>query len=288
MNKIFINGKMKESRDAKISVFDRGFLYGDGVFESFRTYHRKPFLTEEHLKRLLAGAKTIRLPLPYSLSKIKLLVSKIIATNRYPECYIKIILTRGEASGHGLNLCNVRGKPNLIILAEKFLPPPHSLFKRGWKVIISSVRKAETPTSRLKSLCYLDNAMARMGASQAGADEAIMLNEKGHVAEGSASNIFIIKSDTLITPPVKEPILAGITRNAVLNIARKAGIKIAEKPLFPGALCSCDECFATLSSYGIVPITKIDNKKIGSGVCGPITHKLISLYRAETGKDKTE
>ena len=288
MAKIFINGKIKDARDAKISIFDRGFLYGDGIFESFRTYNRKPFLLEEHLKRLLAGAKTIKIHSPYSLSKLKLLISKIIAANTYAECYIKIILTRGDASGHGLNLSNVRGKPNLIILAEKFLPPPQSLFEKGWKVILSSVPKAETPTARLKSLCYLDNIMARMEASQAGADEAIMLNEKGHLAEGSVSTLFIIQAGTIITPPINEPILAGITRTAVLKIAQEANLKLAEKILLPSDLYNCDECFVTLSSFGIVPITKINNKKIGAGLCGPISRKLISLYQAKTGKVKME
>lgn len=270
----------------KISVLDRGFLYGDGVFESLRTYHRRPFLLEEHLKRLLSGAKSIRMRVPYSIAQLKRAVLKTIAANNFKEYYIKIILTRGEAKGHGLDFSNSAGKPSLIILAEELKEYPKTLCTNGWKAIISSVRRADVPTSRIKSLCYLDNALAKEEARRAGADEAFLLDEKGHVVEGTVSNIFIVKFGTIFTPPLEEPILAGITRNLVLKLAKQSAFEAAEKIIDPKELYNCDECFVTLSGAGIIPITRIWNRRVGNGKCGPITQKLILLYQAETQKQE--
>lgn len=282
--KAYLNGKIIPLEEAKISILDRGLLYGDGVFESLRTYNRHPFLLEEHLKRLLAGAKQLKIKAPYSLSQLKLEVLKTIAANRFKECYVKIILTRGEAKGHGLDFSNSAGKPTVIVLAEELKEYPKSLFVNGWKAIISTVRRAEVPTSRIKSLCYLDNALAKEEARQAGADEAFMLDGKGHMVEGTISNLFIIKLGTIYTPPLDEPILCGITRNLVLKLAKQSAFKTAEKIIDPKELYNCDECFITLSGAGIIPITRIWNRRVGNGKCGPITQKLILLYQAETLK----
>jgi len=219
--KVYLNGKIIPLNEAKISILDRGLLYGDGVFESLRTYDRRPFLLEEHLKRLLAGAKFIKIRVPYSLPQLKLAVLKTLAANHFKEYYIKIILTRGEAKGHGLGPSNVSGKPNLIVLAEELKEYPKELYIKGWKAIIASIRRTDIPTSKIKSLCYLDNILAKAEASRAGADEAFMLDEKGHVVEGTVSNIFIIKLGTIYTPPADAPILCGITRNLVLKLAKQ-------------------------------------------------------------------
>jgi len=282
MQKIYLNGKIVSIENAKISVLDRGLLYGDGVFESLRTYYRRPFLLDEHLKRLLAGARFLKIRAPYSLTQLKLAVFKTIAANQFREYYIKIILTRGETRGHGLDPSNISGKPNLIILVEELKEYPKTLYAKGWKAIISSIRRTEIPTSRIKSLCYLDNILAKMEAKKQGADEAFMLDERGHVVEGTVSNIFIVKLDTIYTPPTEEPILSGITRNLVLKIAKRSAFKAVERAIDPKDLYNCDECFVTMSGAGIIPVTKIWNKKIGNGKCGPIAQKLILLYQAET------
>lgn len=266
----------------KISVMDRGLLYGDGVFESLRTYRRRPFLLDEHLKRLLKEVKQLKIRLPYSLGKLKLMVLKTIAANKFKEYYIKMIVTRGEALGHGLDFSNSAGKPNVIVLAEELKEYPKSIFTQGWMAVISSVRRADVPTSRIKSLCYLDNAIAKTEARKAGADEAFMLDEKGHVAEGSVSNIFIVKLGTIYTPPAEAPILRGITRDLVIKLAKQSALRLVEKNINPKELYNCDECFITFSGAGIVPITRIWNRRIGKGVCGPLTQKLIMLYQAET------
>lgn len=270
---------------AKVSVLDRGFLYGDGVFESLRTYERRPFLLEEHLKRLSADARQLKIHVPCSPAQLKAAVLKAIAAHKFKECYIKIILTRGKAKGHGLDFSNSTGKPNLIILVEEQKESPKTLFANGWKAIISTIRRTDVPTSRIKSLCYLDNAIAKAEARKAGADEAFMLDEKGHVVEGTVSNIFIVKLGTIFTPPLEEPILAGITRNLVLRLAKQSAFKAVEKIIDPKELYNCDECFITMSGVGIIPITKIWNRRIGNGKCGPITQKLILLYQAEAQRE---
>jgi len=284
MPKVFFNGKVIPLADAKLSVLDRGFLYGDGVFESLRTYNRRPFLLDEHIKRLLAGAKLLKIKPPCSPAQLKLAVQKTMASNPFREHYIKIIVTRGESMGHGLDFSNSTGKATLIILDEDLKEYPASIFTQGWKAIISSVRRAETPTSRIKSLCYLDNALAMSEARRSGAREAFMLDEKGRVAEGTISNIFIVKHGEIHTPPTEEPILAGITRNLVMKLARQSALKSSEKAFVPKDIFNCDECFITFSGAGIVPVNSIWNRKIGNGKCGPITDNLIRLYQAETQK----
>jgi branched-chain amino acid aminotransferase len=252
------------------------------VFESLRTYRRQPFLLGEHLRRLQTGAKQLKIRLPYSLSQLKRAVLKTVAANSFPELYIKIILTRGSARGHGLDFSNSIGRPSLIILVEKLKTPPQNIFTRGWKAILSSVRRSATPTSRIKSLCYLDNALAKEEACKAGAGEAFLLNQKGFVVEGSVSNIFMVKSNILYTPPATEAILAGITRNLALKLAKQAALRVIEKNISPAELYRCDECFVTLSGAGIVPITRIGNRKISNGQAGVLTRKLILLYQLRT------
>lgn len=282
--KVYFNGKIIPIEGARVPVLDRGLLYGDGLFESLRTYDRRPFLLEEHLKRLLAGARLLKIKLPCSLSQLKLAVLKTVASNPFREHYIKIVITRGEARGHGLDFSNSTGKPTVIVLDEEMKEYSRNIFTQGWKAILSSVKRTEVPTSRIKSLCYLDNALAMAEARRSGADEAFMLSEKGHVVEGTSSNIFIVKLGTIYTPPAEEPILSGITRNLVLKLAKQSAFRAVEKIIDPKDLYNCDECFITMSGAGIVPVTRIWKKRIGSGKCGPLTEKLILLYQAETQK----
>lgn len=282
--KVYVNGKIVPLAEANISVLDRGLSYGDGVFESLRTYRSKPFQLEEHIKRLLRGLKSLRIRSPLSASQLKLAVLRTVAANKYKESYIKIIVTRGEAKRHGLDPKNAIGKPTTIILAEELKPYPKAIFTKGWKAIISSILRPNVPTSKIKSLGYVNNMLAKMEAKKAGADEAFMLDERGNVLEGTISNIFIIKHGAIYTPPKEAPILQGLTRSLVVKLAKRSAFRAVEKTITPKELYTADECFITFSGPGIVPITKIWNKKIGSGKCGPLTASLIRLYDAETKK----
>jgi branched-chain amino acid aminotransferase len=282
--KACLNGKIVPLEDAKISALDRGLLYGDGVFESLRTYGGRPFQLNEHIKRLLRGAKLLRIRMAPGAAQLKLAVLKTIAANKFKESYVKIMITRGEAKKHGLDPSAAAGKPTLIVLVEEQKPFPKTIFTKGWKAVISNIVRPNVPTSRIKSLCYLDNILAKLEAGKAGADEAFMLDERRSVVEGTVSNIFIVKHGAIYTPPKEAPILLGLTRNLVMKLAKQSAFRVAEKNLTPKELYTADECFVTFSGAGIVPITRIWNKKIGSGKCGHVTASLIRLYDAEIKK----
>ncbi len=259
---------------------DRGFLYGDGVFESLRTYNGKPFLLDEHLKRLYKALKIIRIKPPLSAKQLKAKVLKELKAKKLKETYIKIIITRGEAKEPGLDPKKAGKKPTLIILIEKLKKKK----LKPWKAIISSIIKPENPSSTIKSLCYLDNILAKMQAKKFSADEAFLLDQNGYLAEGTISNIFIVKLGTVYTPSLASPILAGVTRKLVIKLAKQSAFRVVEKDLNPKDLYNADECFVTFSGSGIVPIVRIWNKRIGKGKPGYVTEALIKRYDAETKK----
>ncbi len=283
-SKVYVNGKIVPPEKAKISIMDRGLAYGDGVFESLRTYRGKPFQLEKHIKRLLRGAKLLRIRSLPTSSQLKLAVSRTVSANKFKESYIKIIITRGEAKKHGLDPSNAAGKPTIIVWIEELKPYPKTIYTKGWKAIVSTIPRPDVPTSKIKSLNYTNNILARIEARKAGVEEAFMLDEKGNILEGTVSNIFIVKYRTLYTPPKEAPILAGLTRNLVIKLAKQSAFRVVEKILSPKELYTAEECFVTLSGPGIVPVTKIWKKRIGIGKCGPITASLIKLYDAETKK----
>ncbi len=269
-------------RDAAISVLDRGLFYGDGIFESFRTYNGKPFQLDAHLKRLLRGARTLYMRALPGAAQLKTAVLKTIEANNFKESYIKIIITRGPAKQHGLSPKNAIGKPTVIIIVEEQRPQPKKAFSDGWKAIISQVSKPDVPSSRIKSLNYINNLLAKREAEKAKADEAIMLDEQGYLAEGTISNVFIVKHGTIYTPPKTAPILAGLTRDLVIKLAKQSAFKVIEKNITPKELYTADECFITFSGPGIVPITRIWQKKINNGRPGYVTTSLSELYHEET------
>ena len=273
----FFNGQIIPQTEARLPVSDRGFLYGDGVFESLRTYQRIPFLLAEHLHRLFFDAKAIKLTPPFTKKQVASAVEKVIERNKGGELYLKIIMTRGSTQKHGLAFANLAGKPNFIIMAE----PLPATGEKLWRTAIPGLIKAASPTSRLKSLCYLDNILALNEARLSGADEALLLNKNGLIIEGCVSNFFIVKNDLLMTPPLSEPILPGITRALVLKLAKRARLAVTEKaPTIREAL-NCDESFATLSGSGLIPIVKINNKVINESQTGEITGLLLKLYAQE-------
>lgn len=258
-NKALFNNKIIDLDKLKIFPFDRGFMYGDGVFESLRTYNGKPFLLNEHLSRLEQDAKTIGIKIPLTKEKLKAAVLKLIKVNGYKESYIKIIVTRGIANQHGLSIKNSQ-KPTLLILAEEQpldTSTPLSARDKEWTIKISSVIKYKTPISHIKSLNYLENILAKKEAEEAGADEAILLSPEGYVTEGTISNIFIAKKGVLYTPPLSLGILPGITRNLIIQTAKKQGIKVKERFFTVADLKKADEVFLTFSGQGIIHVKKI-------------------------------
>ncbi len=262
---IYINGKI--TNKTEISIFDRGFLYGDGAFESLRTYHGIPFLLEEHIKRLQSTCKLLKIKLKIKNFKIKKIINKLMKKNKLKEAYIKIIVTRGESKEHGLSIKKAKGKPTLIIICEKIKDLPKNT---TWKTIVYNKPRTSWIGSRIKSLNYLENIFAKIEADKAGVNEALFQNKNGNILEGTVSNVFIVKNGILITPPLSMPILAGVTRNHIIKLAKKLKIKVIEKNFKKKELKNADESFITSSGPGIIPI----NKK-----AGPITKKLIKEYQ---------
>jgi branched-chain amino acid aminotransferase len=290
MGKIFLNSKLVDSHHANLSIFDRGFLYGDGVFESLRTYFGKPFLLEEHLKRLFKSAAELKFNVRSfprlaggsrtqlykyrigTIFNIKKNIYKLLKANCLKEAYLKIILTRGEAKRHGLSIKNAAGKPTLIIIAEKIVPAAKP---RCAKIITLAARRGTL--AKIKSLNYLESILAKSRAETAGADEAVFIDEQSYVLEGTVSNIFIIKNNVLFTPPLSLPILPGVTRQLIINLARRLKIKTWEKKIKLKDLLAADGCFLTNSGDGILPVIKINRKKLA---VGPITKRLQGQYFA--------
>jgi len=282
--KVYLNGKIIPLNEAKISVLDRGLFYGDGIFETLRTYNKKPFQLEEHIKRLLQTCKAFRLKCPMSAIQLKNSVLKTLAANNFKNAHIKIIVTRGEASKSGLSTKNVAGRATIIILIDALKPLPKQVFIKGWKAIISSIMRPAVPSSQFKTLNYINNVLAKHEAKKNGADEAILLDKSGNIVEATSSNIFIVKHGELFTPPTDAPILLGLTRKTIMRIAKQSAFRVVEKIITPKELYTADECFITSSGPGIIPITRVWNKKIGTGKCGLVTENLINLFDAETKK----
>ena len=276
---IYLNGKYVSKEEAKISVFDHGFLYGDGIFEGIRAYGGRVFRLEEHLKRLCNSAKAISLEIPLSREDLKGKVLETLRKNKLKDAYIRLVVSRGEGDlGLDPRKCP---HPQVIIITHKIMMYSEELYEKGLEVIVSSIRKniPAALDSRIKSLNYLNNILAKIEANIQGASEAIMLNKDGYIAECTGDNIFIVKEGTLITPPIWIGALEGITRNTILKLAVKEKIPIKEEPFTISSLYNSEECFLTGTAAEIAPVTKIDKKIIGEGKMGKITRKLMKNFR---------
>jgi branched-chain amino acid aminotransferase len=274
---VWFNGRLAPRNKVKIDMFDRGFMYGDGVFESLRTYNGKPFMLDEHLKRLYKAAKLISIEAP----DLKNAVLRTLKANGFRQSYVKMIVTRGIASGHGLDVSNVLTKPTILIIVDKLKDYPADTYMKGWRAVTTDIRRGDT-LANTKTLNYANNVMAKLEASRHKANEAIMLTSNGFLAEGTVSNLFFVKRGTLYTPSLKTGILEGITRKIVIRSAGRSGIKVIEGFFRKQKLYSADECFITFSGGGIVPIVSVDGKKIGSGKPGKITRRLMDAYERKT------
>src|SRR6201996_6564562 len=269
--KIFIDGKYFSERDAKVSVFDHGLLYGDGVFEGIRAYNGRVFKLREHIDRLYYSAKAIMRD-----------TVETIRANKLRDCYVRLLVTRGIGT-LGLNPRSCK-KPSVIIIAGKIQIYPAELYAKGMEIAtVPTVRNLHSAVNpAIKSLNYLNNILAKIEANNAGVEEAVMLNSEGFVAECTADNLFVIKNGELLTPPLSAGALYGVTRQTVIELAEQAGIKVSEPNLTRYDLFNADECFVTGTGAEIMPVVKIDGRVIGSGKPGALTTKLISEYKALT------
>jgi branched-chain amino acid aminotransferase len=280
--KVYIDGKYYDEKDAKVSVFDHGLLYGDGVFEGIRAYHGRVFKLKEHIDRLFCSAKAILLDMPMSHDQFVKATLEACRRNRIRDGYIRLLVTRGPGTlGLNPNRCK---KPSVIIIADKIQLYPPELYERGLDIVtVPTTRNLHSAVNpAIKSLNYLNNILAKIEANNAGVEEAIMLNAEGFVAECTGDNLFIVKGSQLATPPLSAGALYGITRGVVIELARQAGIQVIEPNLTRYDLFNADECFLTGTGAEIIPVVKIDGRVIGSGKPGPTTRMLEEKYHALT------
>lgn len=280
--KIFIDGKFLDERNAKVSVFDHGLLYGDGVFEGIRAYNGRIFKLKEHIDRLFYSAKAILLEIPMSHAALMKATVETCRRNRLQDCYIRLVVTRGVGT-LGLNPRSCKN-PSVIIIAGKIQVYPVEMYERGMDIVtVPTVRNLHSAVNpAIKSLNYLNNILAKIEANNAGVEEAVMLNAEGYVAEGTADNIFVIRQGALFTPPLSAGALYGITRQTVIELAEAAGWKVSEPNLTRYDLFNAEECFLTGTGAELIPVVKIDGRVIGSGKPGPITKQLVENYHALT------
>ncbi len=274
---VHLNGSLVPLSQARLSPLDHGFLYGYGLFETMRAYSGHIFRLEAHLARLRRAAASLGLELDHLPDMTQALYDTLDA-NHLGDARIRLTLSGGP--GEPVPDMAACQEPTLLIIAREYLPHADSVYRQGFRVTVSAIsRNARSPLSRLKSLSYLDNLLARRESRLAGADEAIMLNERGFVAEGSTSNVFLVSGNALRTPGEDSGILPGVTRSVVLELARSAGLAAVEEEMAPGEFALADEAFCTNSLIEIMPITAFGGKAIGRGVPGEVTARLTAAYR---------
>jgi branched-chain amino acid aminotransferase len=276
--KIYINGKFFDKADAKVSVYDHGLLYGDGIFEGIRVYEGRIFRLRQHLDRLYDSAKGIKLEMPLSFEQMMEAVRNAVDVNQKKNGYIRLVVTRG-AGNLGLDPRKA-SNPQVIIIVDDISLYPKEFYENGLRIVTSSTIRNH-PNSlnpRIKTLNYLSSILAQIECIEAGCIEALMLNHKGEVAEGTADNFFLVKRGVLKTPPPEAGILEGITRDAVMELGRKAGITVQETALTRFDVYGADECFFTGTGAEIIPIVQVDGRSIGNGKPGPITKQILERY----------
>ena len=286
-SKIYIDGEFFAERDAKVSVFDHGLLYGDGIFEGIRFYNGRVFRLEEHLARLWDSARSICLEIPMSIPAMTEAVLETIRQNDLRDGYIRLIVTRGVGN-LGLNPTQCK-KPSVIIIAATVALYSAEMYTRGLTVVTCATRRTSPSALNpaVKSLNYLNNVMARIEANLAGADEALMLNEAGNVSECTADNIFVIKHGQIFTPPISAGALRGITRAVAFELAAEMGVRITETDITRHDVFIADECFLTGTAAELIPVIKADGRIIGTGKPGPITTRMIARFREITRETGT-
>ena len=277
--KVWLNGDLVDREDAKISVFDHGVLYGDGVFEGIRSYGGEVFRLQAHVRRLYDSALGIRLTVPISREEMAKAITDTLQANSLRDSYIRVVVTRGAGTlGLDPNRCP---EPNVFIITDKISLYPDELYENGLDIITAATMRnhPNAVNPRLKSLNYLNNILAKIEAIDAGTLEAVMLNHLGYVAECTGDNLFIVRDGAVFTPPIAAGILEGITRNEIIGIAREQGLEVREENITRQDLYVADECFLTGTAAEVVPVVRIDKRPIGTGKPGPVTKQLAEAFR---------
>lgn len=278
METVFLNGRFIAANEAKISIFDHGFLYGDGLFETMRAYDGKVFKLEPHLQRLIDGSREVDLKIPYQVNELARIIQETVSRNKFTDAYVRLTVSRGIGNtGPDPSTCR---EATVLVVARPLRPHPEGFYQRGMKVIVLKHRRNElSPLSHLKTLNFLDNILGKIEVKKAAADEGIFLNTRDYVAEGTVSNIFLVQNCCLITPSIESGILPGITRATVIELARKNKINVEERFVEEWELVTADECFMTNSLMEIMPVCLINRKRIGSGRPSPLTLELSVAYK---------
>jgi branched-chain amino acid aminotransferase len=284
---VYIDGEFVPMDEARISVFDHGLLYGDGVFEGIRAYNGRIFRLTEHLERLYASARGIGLDIPLSLAEMESTVVRTVAANELRDAYIRLVVTRGVGDlGLDPRKCP---RPTVIIIASTIQLYPPEVYERGLRVV--TCKTLRTPAASLdpsvKSLNYLNNIVAKAEVTAAGADEGIMLNQEGYVAECTGDNLFLVRNGVIVTPPPEAGMLIGVTRNAVIEVAREAGYVVIEELFTVEEVVAADECFLTGTAAEIAPVASVDGQPIGTGEPGPVTNELHQAFQGLTAREGT-
>ena len=277
--KVHINGELVDKKDARISVFDHGLLYGDGVFEGMRSYSGTVFRLQQHLDRLWQSAAAIQLEIPGSKQQMAQAVLETLVANDIQDGYIRLVVTRGVGTlGLDPNRCD---QPQVIIITDFITLYPDEFYRDGMEIVTAKTIRnhPQALNPRIKSLNYLNNILAKIEGLEAGCVEALMLNHHGEVAECTGDNIFIVRDQQLLTPPCEAGVLHGITRATVMELAQADGITVVETTMSLDDLYAADECFLTGSAAEVVPVIKVDGNTIGNGRPGPVTGRLTSLFR---------
>ncbi len=280
---VYVDGKFVPEEEAKISVLDHGFLYGDGVFEGIKAYNGRIFGLEEHVDRFYESAQSIMLELPISREEMKKAIIETVRRNNLRDAYIRPVASRGKGA-LGLDPRNCP-KATLVIIVDAETRHPEDkggtpVSKKGIKVITSSLRRnaADVLSPRIKSTNYLNNILAKLQANAAGVQDAVFINEQGFACELTGDNLFIVKKSRVITPPLWLGILDGVTRRGILRVAREEGFQTAEEPLTMHDLYTSDECFCTATRIEVFPIVWVDGRQIGNGLPGPITNRIMKAF----------
>lgn len=282
---IYMNGEFVRKEDAKVSVYDHGFLYGDGVFEGIRSYNGNVFRLEEHLERLYDSAKSVMLEIPHTFEEMTKLVVETLRRNELTDAYIRLIVSRGVGNlGIDPLTC---AKPSVIVIAEALSLFPKSLYDNGIEIVSVATRRnrSDVLSPKVKSLNYMNNILVKIEANLAGVSEALMLNDQGYVAEGSADNIFIVRKNKILTPPGYVGALEGITRNAIMEVAAQKGYDVQEGVFTRHDVYVADEVFLTGTAAEVIAVIKVDGRVIGEGKPGPVTNDLLASFRELVQQD---
>ncbi|GAE45769.1 branched-chain amino acid aminotransferase [Mesobacillus boroniphilus JCM 21738] len=282
---IFLNGQFVSKKDAVVSVYDHGFLYGDGVFEGIRVYEGNVFRLQDHVNRLYDSAKSIMLSIPYSKQELSDLVVETLRVNGLLNAYIRVVVSRGVGNlGLDPSSC---ARPQVIVIAEELALFPKELYESGIEIVTVATRRnrSDVLSPKVKSLNYLNNILVRIEAGLSGVNEALMLNDQGYVAEGSADNVFIVKNGEILTPPGYVGALEGITRNAIMEIAHNLGFLMREEVFTRHDVYVADEVFLTGTAAEVIAVVKVDGRTIGEGKPGAVTNQLLKEFRKTVVED---